>query len=173
MQCITNSLIKHQSFLYKQLNVKHFYFKQFCLTFIIYLQCQSTQFKCHKVLFDPGIGPYQVLPLWTRMDRGAMKRQCNEGILYISQRSSITKASPSDCLVSYPGHRLAESYPSAETQSVYSAAPPDWATGYSLGESYPSAERESRCILQPLADWATGHFRRGSLLGWVLLKSTY
>ena len=28
--------------------------------------------------------------------------------------------------MSYPGHSLGESYPSAETQSVYSAAPADW-----------------------------------------------
>ena len=35
----------------------------------------------------------------------------------------ITRASPSDCLASYPGHSLEESYPSAETQSMYSTAP--------------------------------------------------
>ena len=46
----------------------------------------------------------------------------NEGVLCILQSSSITEASPSDCLVSYAGHLLGESYPSAETQSVYSAA---------------------------------------------------
>ena len=34
---------------------------------------------------------------------------------------------PSDCLVSYPGHSLGESYPSAEIQSVYSAAQADLA----------------------------------------------
>ena len=39
-------------------------------------------------------------------------RQCgpenngNEGVLHISQSSSITGTSPSDCLVSYPGHSL-------------------------------------------------------------------
>ena len=41
----------------------------------------------------------------------------NEGILRIFQSSSINEASPSDCLVSYPGHTLRE--------SVYSAAPID------------------------------------------------
>ena len=30
-------------------------------------------------------------------------------------------------LVSYPGHSLGGSYPSAEKQSVYSTAPADWA----------------------------------------------
>ena len=34
----------------------------------------------------------------------------NKGVLHIPQSSSITGASPSDCLVSYPGHLLGESY---------------------------------------------------------------
>ena len=38
----------------------------------------------------------------------------NERVLNISQSSCITRASPSDCLVSYPGHSLGESYPSSE-----------------------------------------------------------
>ena len=40
----------------------------------------------------------------------------------IPQISSITVVSPSDCLVSYPGHSLRESNHSAVVQSVYSAA---------------------------------------------------
>ena len=51
----------------------------------------------------------------------------NEGVLRSPQSSSITEASPSDYLVSYPGLSLQESYPSAEMQSVYSTAPADWA----------------------------------------------
>ena len=52
----------------------------------------------------------------------------NEGVLRIPQSSSITRTSPSDCLVTYPGHSLGGgSYPSAEVQSVYSTAPSDWA----------------------------------------------
>ena len=52
----------------------------------------------------------------------------NEGMLYISQSSSITGTSPSDCLVSYPGHQLwGKSYSSAEMQSDYSTALADWA----------------------------------------------
>ena len=52
----------------------------------------------------------------------------NEGVLRILQSSSITGASPSDCLVSYPGHLLGvwETNPFAEMQTVYSAAPADW-----------------------------------------------
>ena len=54
----------------------------------------------------------------------------NKGVLCISQSSSITGTSPSDCLVSYPGHSLGESYLSAEMQSVYSATPEDWTKFY-------------------------------------------
>ena len=49
----------------------------------------------------------------------------NKEVLCIPQSSSITGASPSDCLVSYLGHSLEESYFSAEMQSVYSTAPAD------------------------------------------------
>ena len=48
---------------------------------------------------------------------------CNEGILC----PSITGASPPDCLVPYPRHSLAESYPIAEMQSMYSLPPADCA----------------------------------------------
>ena len=45
----------------------------------------------------------------------------NEGVLQIPQICSITEAST--IIVSYPGHSLVESYPSAEKQLVYSTAP--------------------------------------------------
>ena len=51
----------------------------------------------------------------------------NEVALHIPQSSSITGTSPSDFLMSYPGHSLGESYFSAEKQSVYSTATADWA----------------------------------------------
>ena len=50
----------------------------------------------------------------------------NEGVLSILQSSSITGASSSDYLVSYPERSFGESYPSAKMQSVFSAAPADW-----------------------------------------------
>ena len=54
----------------------------------------------------------------------------NERVLRIPQSSSTAGTSPSDCLVSYPGHSLwgGGSYPSAEVQSVYSTVPADWAS---------------------------------------------
>ena len=54
----------------------------------------------------------------------------NEEVLHIPQSSRITRTSPSDGLMSYPGHLLGGrgwSYPSAEVQSVYSKAPAKWA----------------------------------------------
>ena len=59
-------------------------------------------------------------PLRVRRDLGSM--------LCIPQSSIITETSQSDCLVSYLGHSLGKSYPSAEMQLVYSTAPADWAT---------------------------------------------
>ena len=50
-----------------------------------------------------------------------------EGALCIPQSSSITGASPSDCLVSYPGHLFGGSYPSAEKLSIYSTSLADMA----------------------------------------------
>ena len=42
----------------------------------------------------------QVLPLWARVDQGAMEMKGYSEFLI------ITVASPLDCLVSYPGHSL-------------------------------------------------------------------
>ena len=69
----------------------------------------------------------------------------NEGVLRISQSSSITGASPSYSLVSYPEHSLDRSYLSAELLYVYSTVPADCATGHSLGGvegSYSTAEMQ-------------------------------
>ena len=49
----------------------------------------------------------------------------NKEVIFISESSSITEASTSNCLVSYPQHSQGESYPSAEMQSVYSTVPAD------------------------------------------------
>ena len=49
----------------------------------------------------------------------------NEEVLSISQSSSITGASSSDCLVSSPGQSLGESYSSVGMQSGNSVAPAD------------------------------------------------
>ena len=51
----------------------------------------------------------------------------NEEVLRIPQSSSITGAWQSDCLMSYPGHSIGESYASAEMYSVHLMALIDWA----------------------------------------------
>ena len=51
----------------------------------------------------------------------------NKEVLCIFQSSSISRASPSDCLMLYLEHSLGRSYSSAEKQLVYSTAPADWA----------------------------------------------
>ena len=76
-------------------------------------------------LFNPEIGPYQVLPLWARVDLGAM---------VMKGYSAFPKAPA----LLEPHHQIVKchiqdtrwrggSYPSAEVQSVYSTAPADWA----------------------------------------------
>ena len=67
----------------------------------------------------------RTLPGATTMDQSGTGSNVNEGVLRISQSSSINGTSPSDCLVSYPGHSFGVG--SAEMQSVYSTAPADWA----------------------------------------------
>ncbi len=51
----------------------------------------------------------------------------NERVLWIPQSSNIIGTPPSDCFVSYPGHSLGRSYPSAKMQLVYSTSPANWA----------------------------------------------
>ena len=60
----------------------------------------------------------------TTAGQSGPRSDSNKEVLCILQTSSITGASPSDCLVSYRGHSLSEwSYPSAEKKSVYITAP--------------------------------------------------
>ena len=42
----------------------------------------------------------------TTLGQGGPMSDGNEEVLHIPQTSSITRTSPSDCLVSYPGHFL-------------------------------------------------------------------
>ena len=56
-------------------------------------------------------------------------------VLPISQSFSMTRISPSDCLMLYLGHSLGESYPFAKMCSEYSAATANWFT-LSLGHVF-------------------------------------
>ena len=58
---------------------KQYYFKQFGLAYV-----------CSLVLFDPKIGPYQLLPLQARVDLGAMAMKgCSAFSKFKCQNSSI------------------------------------------------------------------------------------
>ena len=62
------------------------------------------------VLFNPYIGPYQVL-----LGQSEPVSDGNEEVFHIPKGSIITGTAPSDCLASYLGHILGRgSYPSAE-----------------------------------------------------------
>ena len=79
------------------------------------------------VQFNPWKGP---LSGATTPGQNGPGSDGNEGVLRIPQSFSITGTSPSDCLVSNPGHSLGKSYTSAEKQSVCSTAPADWVSVY-------------------------------------------
>ena len=69
----------------------------------------------------------RTLPGTTTLSQSGPWSDGKEEVLRSPQSSSITGASPSDCLMSYPGHSLGRgSYPSAEMQSVYSTTPANW-----------------------------------------------
>ena len=87
------------------------------------VQFQAVQFSITE--FSTVWPIYRTLSGATTPGLCGFKSDGNKGVLRILQSSSITGASPSDCLVSYPRHSLVESYPSAEMQSVYSAAAAD------------------------------------------------
>ena len=63
----------------------------------------------------------------TTPSRSGPGSNSNKKVLHIPQSSSITGASSTDGLVSYPEHSSGKSYSSAEMQSVYSAASADLA----------------------------------------------
>ena len=58
---------------------------------------------------------------------GQSGRDCNEGVLRITQSSSISEASPSDCLMIYLEILVGESYPFIEDDIgvFYSPSRPD------------------------------------------------
>ena len=78
------------------------------------------------VLFNPYIGPYQVLPLRGRVDLGAMAMK---GYSAFPKDPALLELHHWIVLCHIQDTRWGmESYPSAEKQSVYSTAPPDWAS---------------------------------------------
>ena len=89
----------------------------------------------------------------TTMDQSGPECDGNDEVFCIPQSSSITGATSSDCLGSYPWQSLRESYSSTEMQSVHSTASVNWVTHGGGGLS-PSAEMQSMYSTSP-ANWAT------------------
>ena len=99
-----------------QLNISHL-FTQLNDQTVLFQTIQfsiSTRFKCQILLFDSD----RTLSGITSPGQSGPGSDGNEGVHCIPQRSRITEASWTDCLVSYPGHSLGESYPSTEMQSA-------------------------------------------------------
>ena len=131
---MTNNSIKHQSFVYTQLNYQTVLFQtiQFNIsTVFVYTQLnvnswfQTIQFSVITQFSSTSFIDRTLSGAPTPGQSGPGNNE-NKGLLRISQRSSITRGSSSDCLVSYTKQSMGSSYSSAEKQSVYSAAPADW-----------------------------------------------
>ena len=90
--CITNNSIKHQSSIYTQLNVKTGLF-------------QTIQFSISSQFSSIWPIDRTVLNASTSSQNGPGSNG-NDWVHQISQSSSITRTSPSDCLVSYQGYSL-------------------------------------------------------------------
>ena len=102
--------IQHQSFVYK-LNDQTVLFLTIQFS-ISHLFTHSSIWPIHRTLSDA-----------TTLSQSRPGSNGIEEVLHIPQSSSITEASPSDCLASYPEQSWKESNPlPAEMQWVYSAA---------------------------------------------------
>ena len=75
---------------------------------------------------------------------------------------------PPDCLMSYSGHSLVESYSSEKMQWIYSTAPADWATGHSLVGSYPSTKMQLVYSIVPADCWIKKIFSDKSLFFYII-----
>ena len=103
---ITNSSIKHQSLVYTRLHYQTVLFQT--------IQCQM-------VLFDWTLSGAAIPGL------SGLGSDSNEWVLHIPQSLIITGASPSDCLLSYPGQSLRVGL--TPVQRCSRCIPPLWPTG--------------------------------------------
>ena len=75
----------------------------------------------------------------TTLGQNGFVSKGNEGALHIFQYSSITAASPSDCLMSYPGHTLGRVLLlCSDAVGLFYSAPPtaDGTPSWLLAEEY-------------------------------------
>ena len=93
LPCITNNSFKYESYVYTQLNVKTVLFQtlQIIMSPFFILNLNTKQFYLtHRIISGATIP-----------DQSGPGSDGYEGILRFSQSSSITGASPSNCLMSY------------------------------------------------------------------------
>ena len=89
---------------------KQFYFKQFSLASVHSLNIKTVLFRAIQFITCTQFS--SIWPLdWTLSGattpgQSGPRNDGNEGVHRIPQNSSITGASPSDCLVTFPGHSL-------------------------------------------------------------------
>ena len=113
---ITNKWLKHQSFVYTQLNDQII---QFIMSHLFVLSLNVKEF-------------YLTLSSATTLGQSGPRSNGNERVFCIPQRSCITGASLSDCLMSYQDTHLWNLTP-LQMQSAYSTAPADWAIWILIG----------------------------------------
>ena len=92
---------------------KQFYFKQFSLALVRSLNVKTVVFQIIQfsiVIQFTSIWPIdRTLSGATTLSQSEPGSDGNKGVLCIPQSTIITVATPSDCLVSYPGYSLGES----------------------------------------------------------------
>ena len=104
----TNDSIQHYPFVCTQLNGS-----KYCYEWLTFQLNSPLITHTNSYIFNPSnnsnisIWPIdRTLPGATTPGESVPGSNDNEKVLCIPQSSSITGASPSDCLVSYPGHAL-------------------------------------------------------------------
>ena len=65
---------------------------------------------------------FSIEPIDRTLSGATIQEKMDLGVMSMKGNSAFPKAPALDCSVSYPGHSLRDSYPSAEMQSVYFAA---------------------------------------------------
>ena len=96
---------------------KQSYFKHFSLAIVHRLLFQTVQFSI-SAEFSYFLPIGRTLSGTSTPDQSGPESDGNEGVFRIPQISSITGTTPSDFLMSYPGHSL-RGYPSAQKQPVH------------------------------------------------------
>ena len=107
---------------------KWLYFKQFSLAYVRNLNIKNVLFQVIQfsisTQFNSNSPIERTLSGATILGQNGPGNDGSEGVLHISQSYNITGTSPSDCLLSYPGHSL-------------------------RGGDLTQLQRCSQCILQP------------------------